>query len=55
MFKSTKKLRQYYEEQDLASESLFYLSEKDYKAIQKKAKKEARRSGKGVHRNESER
>jgi len=43
MFKSAKKLRQYCEEQDLASESAYYLPEKDVKAIQKKAKKESKR------------
>lgn len=52
MFKSTKKLRQYYEEQELASESDFFLPEKDLKAIRKKAKKEAKRPGKRINRNE---
>lgn len=55
MFKNTKKLQQYYDEQDIGAESKYYLSEKDQKALQKKAKKEARRAKvKKVYRNESE-
>ncbi len=55
MFKSTRKLRQYYDEQELASESSYFIPEKDVKALQKKARKEAKRAGKKSYRNESER
>jgi hypothetical protein len=54
MFKNTKKLQQYYDEQEIGAEGSVYLSDKDRKILQKKAKKEVKRSGRKAHRNESE-
>ena len=54
MFKNTKKLQQYYDEQELGAEGSVYLSDKDRKNLKSKAKKEVKRSGKRVRRNESE-
>lgn len=51
MFKSVKKLRQYYDDQDLVVDGQFYLSEKDRIALQKKAKKELKRSKKKYNNN----
>lgn len=54
MFKNTKKLQRQYDDQELGAESNFYLTEKDQKALRKKAKKESKRdSYKKIHRNES--
>lgn len=47
-----KKQNHYYDEQELDEGASYYLSEKDKKALQKKVKKESKRSGKKVHRNE---
>lgn len=54
MFKNTKKLQQFYDEQTLNEEEQIYLSDKDRRALQKKAKKEVKRSGKKPNRNEPE-
>jgi len=55
MFKNTKKLQQYYDEQELGADGSIYLSDKDRKALKSKAKKEVKRGGnKRVRRNESE-
>jgi hypothetical protein len=54
MFKNTKKLQQYYDEQEIGAEGSIYLSDKDRKILQKKAKKDVKRGGKKSHRNESE-
>ena len=40
MFKFTKKLQQHYDEQEIGAEGSIYLTDKDRKALQKKAKKE---------------
>ena len=44
MFKSSKKLRNLYNEFEFSDEASIYLSENDRKALQKKAKKELKRS-----------
>lgn len=49
-----KKQNRYYDEQELDESTNFYLSQKDKKALQKKAKKEFKRGGKKVYRNESD-
>lgn len=55
MFKNTKKLQKYYDEQELGAEGAIYLSDKDRKTLKSKAKKEVKRGGtKRVRRNESE-
>lgn len=55
MFKNTKKLQKFYDEQEIGADGSFFLSEKDRKLLQKKAKKEIKRgSGKKARRNESE-
>ena len=54
MFKYTKKQQHYYDDQEFVVDGQFYLSEKDRKALQKKAKKEFKRGSKKYNRNESQ-
>ena len=55
MFKSPKKSQQhYYDDQEMAAEGSYYLSDKDFKALQKKAKKEYKKGNKKQYKNSTD-